>query len=395
MFDILLKNGLVVDPSQKIHQVTSIALDHGKVLVLGSDIADTDAKIIYDFRGKLVCPGLIDIHCHPAYKFADLGVPEIEIGLNCGVTILCDAGTAGAANFKAMRSFIIDPAETEVVCFLNLANHGLVKIPEILSINDINPDHSAQVIEANKDIIKGVKLRAIQAVAEGGGIQIVELAKKLSCDFNMPLMLHLGETRKRFANDKMDDFSRAAVSLLDEGDIISHYLTWEPGGLILNDGTVYPELSAARKRGVLLDSCHGLNHFSFHIARHALSQGLVPDVISTDLCEVVMSSAQSLPVVMSKFLALGLSIDQVVAMTTINPAKALGMAEQKGGLKPGMAADITVINLTEGNFVFNDGTGGEVISGDKLVEPHMVFKSGVPRPAYSRYHLTSRKFRRV
>ena len=111
----------------------------------------------------------------------------------------------------------------------------------------------------------------------------------MPADHKLPLMVHIGETRKRTADPKMDDFSRAAVSLMEKGDILSHYLTWEPGGLILKDGTIYPELIEAQKRGVLLDSCHGLNHFSFAIARHALGKGLLPDVISTDLATVSLA----------------------------------------------------------------------------------------------------------
>ena len=185
----------------------------------------------------------------------------------------------------------------------------------------------------------------------------------------------------------MDDFSRAAVALLEKGDILSHYLTWEPGGMILKDGTVYPELNAAHKRGVFLDCCHGLNHFSFAIARHAVSVGLIPSIISTDMVSIVRSAAQSLTVVMSKFVNLGLTVEQVIEMTTINPARALGEEGRRGSLKPGMAADITVLELTKGDYCFVDGTGGERMQGDRLLEPRMVFKRGEPMPAYSGYHI--------
>ena len=157
-------------------------------------------------------------------------------------------------------------------------------------------------------------------MAETLGIDAIEIAKKLAADMDLPLMMHIGETRERVPADKMDDFSRAAVSLMENGDILSHYLTWEPGGMILKDGTVYPELEAAQKRGVVLDSSHGVNHFSFTVARHAIEKGLLPTVISTDMVTTVLPAAQSLAVVMSKFLNWGLTLDQVIEMTTINPA---------------------------------------------------------------------------
>ena len=387
MFDILLKGGVVIDPSQNINQKASVAIDNGRVVAVGADIVEDDADRIYEVKDLIVCPGLIDAHCHPAHGFAESGVPETEIGINSGVTFLGDAGTAGAANFEAFRLLVTDHAQTGIVCFLNLAYAGLIKLPEIRSEHDIDINLSAQVINENQDLIKGVKLRAIQSVAEGVGIRSVEMAKKLAAGFNLPLMLHIGESRPRLPKDKMDDFSRSAVSLLDKGDIISHYMTWEPGGLILKNGTVYPELEAARKRGVILDCCHGLNHFSFTIAKMAISQGFPPDIISTDLCKVVRPSAQSLTVVMSKLLALGLGLDEVIAMTTINPAKALGIEDMAGSIKPGMPADITIMNLTKGDFIFNDGNGKETLNSDKLLTPQMVIKNGKIMPAHSLYHL--------
>ena len=200
-------------------------------------------------------------------------------------------------------------------------------------------------------------------------------------------MIHIGETRERAAEDKMDDFSRAAVSLMESGDILSHYLTWEPGGMILKDGTVYPELEAAQKRGVVLDSSHGLNHFSLTVAQHAIEQGFLPTVISTDMVTTVLPAAQSLAVVMSKFLNWGLTIDQVIEMTTINPAIALDEESNRGSLKPGMRADITILELIKGEFEFCDGNGRERMKGNLLLEPRMVFKAGKEMPAYSRYHI--------
>jgi len=390
MFQIILRGGVIIDPSQKINKMGSVAISNGKIVAIGNDISDAKAEKVFDLDGKIIAPGLIDIHCHPADGIVSLGCPPDEIGLNRGVTTLCDAGSTGAANFGTMRRYVIEPAKTDIFCFLHLANTGLITLPwndELWDEHDISIDYSKQVIEANRDIIKGIKIRAVQSLADGLGIKGVEIAKKLSNDVNLPLMMHIGIHRNHIPNDRMDDFSRAAVSLLEEGDILSHYLTWESGGLILKDGTVYPELEAAKKRGVILDSCHGLNHFSFAIARHAIAKGLIPTVISSDMVSIVLPVAQSLSVIMSKFISLGLTLDQVVEMATFNPARALGEENKRGGLKPGMIADITVMELQKGDYIFGDGGGGEIIHGEALLEPRMVFKAGEVMPAYSGYHI--------
>jgi dihydroorotase len=387
MFDILLKQGRIIDPCQGMDKLGSVAVQDGRIAAVGEEISEAEAERVFDMKGKIIAPGLIDIHCHPAAGFSWLGVPADEIGLNTGVTLLCDAGTSGAANFAAMRSFIVEVAKTDILCFLNLANTGLIALPEIWSEENIDMDHSREILAANTDIIKGVKIRAIQSLAKGVGIKAIELAKKLARNVGLPLMMHVGETRDRIPGDTMDDFSRAAVSLLEKGDILSHYLTWEPGGMILKDGKVYPELEAAQKRGVILDSCQGLNHFSFAVARHAIANGLIPTVISTDMASMVLPAAQSLAVVMSKFINLGLGVDQVIEMTTLNPAKALGEEKKRGGLKVGMAGDITVMELVQGDYVFCDGNGHERINGTVLLDPRMVFKGGEAMPAYSCYHI--------
>jgi len=387
MYDVLLKDGEIIDPAQKMHSNGSVAIQDGKITGLGTKLPSMEARTVWDMRGKIISPGLIDLHCHASFGFALLGVPADEAGLNTGVTLLGDGGSAGAANFEAFRRLVVQPARTQVYCFLNLAKAGLIAMPEIFTLRDIDIELSKRVVEANREIIKGIKIRAIQPLAEGLGVKGVEIAKKLAADLRLPLMVHIGETRDRMEKDWMDDFSRSAVSLLEKGDILSHFLTWEPGGMILPDGTVYPELEAARKRGVYLDSCHGMNHFSFTVVRHALARGFIPHIISTDLSANNSSVTQSLPVIMSKFLNLGLSVDQVIEMTTVNPARAIGEEGRRGSLKIGMPADITILETVKGDFLFSDGKGRGSLRGAFLLEPRMVFQSGEMRPAYSRYHI--------
>jgi len=390
VYDILLKDGQIIDPSQGMNKRCSLAIRGGKIATLAEKIDESAAQEVFDLEGKIITPGLIDLHCHPVAEFWSKGVPADEAGLDTGVTHLCDAGSSGSANFKALRKLVIDQALTEITCFLNFSKTGFLRTPEIVTEYDISLHETKEVVEANRAIIKGIKIRAIQALADSLGMRGIEMAKRLAADLNVPLMLHIGETRRRVPNDPMGEFSRGAVSILDQGDILSHYLTWEPGGMILEGGTVYPELERAMERGVILDSCHGLNHFSFRIARYAIARGIIPTVISTDLSLVDLRVVQSLPVVMSKFLNLGLSLDQVVEMTTANPAKALGEENRMGCLKVGREANLTVLELTRGHYLFGDGTGGNSMKGEILLEPRIVFKNGKPIPAYSRYQVPSK-----
>ena len=392
MYDILLKNAFVVDPSQGINKKTSIAIREGRIAAIDEKLSEEESLSTFELGGKIVTPGLIDIHCHVDSDFSFLGLPADDIGINAGVTLLCDAGTSGCANFPMFRKNMENSkSKSDIFCFLNFGRTGLIGIPEICSDIDIDFEKSRAVIEENRDIIKGVKVRITEHLAEGIGFPAIEKAKKLADAVGMPLMVHIGETRPRKGlKDPLDDLSRATLGLMEKGDILSHYVTWEPGGVILADGTIYPELEPAWKRGVVLDPCHGLNHFCFNTARHAIESGLIPTVISTDMATIVKPSAQSMPVVMSKFLMLGLTLEQVVEMATINPARTLGEEDKRGSLKPGRIADITVIELKQGQFPFMDHRGGSVMTGEVLLEPYMVLKTGRPFPAWSRYHLPRR-----
>jgi dihydroorotase len=202
-------------------------------------------------------------------------------------------------------------------------------------------------------------------------------------------MVHIGEFRERRPNDPMDAYGRAVVDLLDSGDILSHFMTWRPGGMFPSDERVYPELEKAKKRGVFLDSCHGGNNFSFKVARQALELGLAPDIISSDLCASAVPAVQSLCVTMSKFLNLGLSLAQVIAMTTIKPAAALGLGERRRGLAPGAPADISILELVKGEYRFFDGKAGHRMRGELLLEPRLVIRRGRELPCRSCYHLPS------
>jgi dihydroorotase len=164
-------------------------------------------------------------------------------------------------------------------------------------------------------------------------------------------------------------------------------MTWRPGGMVLPDRTVFPELSEARDRGVLLDCSHGKNNFSLAVAEVLLAMGLKPDIITTDLSSIGAPYVQSLLVTMSKFISLGMPLYEVIAAVTCNPAKAIGVDGEWGSLKPGRRADISILENVEGTFTFFDGAAGNTRRGSCLLEPRMILQKGVPRPCRSFYHL--------
>lgn len=386
MYDLLLKGGEVIDPAQGLHGKMDIAIKDGKIAALAKEINDAHGVRVVSAAGKLVTPGLVDLHCHAAEGLLPFGVNPNEVGAHVGVTLICDGGSAGAGNFAFMRREIIEQSQTRMFCFLNLATQGLAKIPEICEQGDMDMERTRKVIEENLDVIKGVKLRATRSLAAGIGITAVEAALGLARDFHLPFVFHVGDSH-RVPGDIIDDFSRAAVRLMDKDDILCHIMTWEAGGLIQPDGTVQPELWEAQKRQVVLDACHGLSHFSLTVARLAIEQGILPTVISTDLIKPSQPSVQSLLVTMSKFLNMGLTIDQVVEMTTINPAKAIGEESTHGALRVGMPANITLMEIVEGEYTFCDGNGLNRMQGSRLLEPQLVLQEGVERACHSLYHV--------
>lgn len=215
MYDILLKNAFVVDPSQGINKKTSIAIREGRIAAIDEKLSEDESLSTFELGGKIVTPGLIDIHCHVDSDFSFLGLPADDIGINAGVTLLCDAGTSGCANFPMFRKNMENSKpESDIFCFLNFGRTGLIGIPEICSDIDIDLEKSRAVIEENRDIIKGVKVRITEHLAEGIGFPAIEQAKKLADAVRMPLMVHIGETRPRKGlKDPLDDLSRATVGL--------------------------------------------------------------------------------------------------------------------------------------------------------------------------------------
>lgn len=389
MYELLIKGGVLIDPVQEIHDRRDIGVSQGKIVALNHDIAPSKAERVIDTKGKIVAPGLIDIHVHVADVITPIGVVPDEAGVLSGVTTLCDAGSTGYANFPGFQKFVISQARTDVFCFLHVIPVGLATTPELWGAYAIDPEATLKVIEDNRNVIKGVKIRATGAAIEEAGFEMVRVAKRIATDAGLPLVVHIGiDPWEKTPLETVGAFTRELLDLLDKGDILAHVFTPKIGGVIQADGTVAPELKEAMKRGVVLDVANAASNFRFEVARKGLEQGILPTTLSTDLTATTFNrrAVLSLLVTMSKFLALGLSLHQVIQMTTINPARALREEQRRGSLRIGMPADISILELVEGDFLFFDSLEENTsLKGNHLLIPKLTLKSGVEIEAYSRF----------
>lgn len=389
-YDLLIKGGTVIDPAQGLHEKLDIGLSLGKVKAVSANISPSEARRVIHVENLIVTPGLIDVHCHCAYGIVDWAADPNEIGVTSGVTTLCDAGTTGWANFIGLRTFLIPQNRTDIFCFLSMATAGISVAFErqaILSWHDINPKGIQKTIDDNRDVIKGIKIQAVGAVAEELGIEAIKMAKKIASQNGLRLMVHVGNgPEEQVPQPVMDAFTRDLLSFLGEGDILVHPYTWKQGGVIKPDGSVFPGLREAIARGVLLDIAGGRPNWSFEIARIGIAQGVLPTTLSTDMSGFgVNQTVFDLTTTMSKFLAAGLTLDQVIEMTTINSARMLREEERRGSLKVGMPADISILELKRGNYIFDDGIAGKIFKGDLLITPRLTIKNGVEIQARSRF----------
>lgn len=327
---------------------------------------------MFDATGKIVTPGLIDAHCHVYHGFTRLGADPDVAGVKQGVTTVVDAGSAGQAIFGGFPRYVIPASRTTIYCFLHLGSQGLTITPELRDRKEIDLEAIEATIEANRDLIKGVKLRLVGSVVASAGIEIVKMAKKVAGKFGLPIMVHIGDVDKQVSPTLTRDF----LPLMEKGDILAHVFTAQMGGVLRPDGTVLPELKEAIARGMVVDSAHGRFNFSFNVARKAIDQGIVPDTISTDLTvQSLNGPVYSLTVTMSKFMALGFNLKQVIAMTTINAARSISADDIMGSLKPGMPADVSILELLSGTWELTDAQK-ETIKVSKLLSPSMTVKAG-------------------
>jgi dihydroorotase len=372
MLDLLVRGGTVIDPSQGLRGAVDVGVQDGRIAHIGAPDAQVQAKRTVDVTGKTVTPGLIDIHTHVFDGVASNGVHPDLAGVRAGVTTIVDAGSSGSATFAAFPRHILTECATEVIPFLHICQTGLATSPDIIARASIDLDATLRVVDANEQLIKGIKARMVSPALEILGMEMPRLAKRAAQESGVRLMVHIGDPEKRYDTNVI----RELLPILEPGDIVTHLFTANPGGVLDPAGKLVPEARELKDRGVWLDTAHGRFNFGFDVARKVLDQGLVPDCISTDLTiPGRRETVHSLVEMMGRFLGLGFTLEQVIAMCTMNAARAIGEQDRLGSLTVGRQADMSVLELVQGDWVVYDTTGLSMRI-DRCVVPVLTVKRG-------------------
>jgi dihydroorotase len=372
MYDLLLKGGHVIDPSQDLRGTLDIAVENGKIAKVAANIPAAEARRVVDIPGKTVTPGLIDLHTHVFDGVAANGVHPDIAGVHAGVTTVVDAGSSGCATFSAFPRHILPKCETEVIPLLHICQTGLATNPDIIAESSIDLESTLRVAREHKGLIKGIKARMVSPALEIFGMEMPRLAKRAARESGVPLMVHIGDTTKRYDPNVI----RELLPLLEPGDIVTHLFTANPGGVLDTNGKLVPEAKELADRGVWLDTAHGRMNFGFNVGRRVLDQGLTPHCISTDLTiPGRANTVHSMVEIMARFLGMGFTLEQVIAMSTVNPARAIGEANRLGSLAVGRQADISVLEVRDGRWVVYD-TLRDSMKIDKTVVPVLTVKRG-------------------
>jgi dihydroorotase len=372
MYDLVLKGGTVVDPSSRLDGALDVAVENGVIVRIASGISPTEAGRVIDVGGKIVTPGLIDLHAHVFEGINRTGVNPDLAGVYAGVTTIVDAGSAGAATFGGFPRHILPHCHTEIVPFLHICQTGLATMPDIIAESSVNFDDTVRVASQHRGLICGIKARMVSPALEIMGMEMPKLAKRAAREAGIKLMVHIGDTEKRYDPKVIHPL----LSLLEPGDILTHYFTPNPGGVLDANGRLVPEAREAADRGVWFDTAHGRMNFSFDVGRRIIEQGLLPHCISTDLTVPGrLNTVHSMTEMMTRFLGLGFTLPQVVTMCTANPARAIGAEQRLGSLAVGRQADISVLEMQDGDWVVYDILGSPLRVNRALV-PHVTLKRG-------------------
>lgn len=360
-YDIVIRGGEVIDPSQQLRQVADVAVLDGKIAAIEPSIDCSTARTLIDARGQLVTPGLIDLHVH-VYPHSPFGLDPDSLCAAGGVTTMLDAGTAGSNNFDAFRRETIDRAQTQVLSLVNLSCIGLIaaNLGELLDRRYADPDGVVATIARHPDVAVGVKIRAgthIIGAGEQGWANLND-ALKAARDSNTWLMVHIGESPMSIPE---------LAEALQPGDCITHCFKAGSTRMTDDSGRIFEAIHAAHERGVIFDVGHGFGSFQWQVVEAALEQGLEPTTISTDLhTKNINGPVYDMPTTMSKFLMLGVPLERVIEMSTTRPAQILKRESDIGTLRVGSVADIAVLERLTGEFVFTDSyrqqrTGPELL----------------------------------
>jgi len=371
-YDLLIKGGKVFDPSQDLEEIRDVAIRDGKIASLERDLPTGQARQVVDASGKIVTPGLIDVHTHVFPYVGPYGIEPDPYCVKRGVTTALDAGTSGAFTFPAFRKFIIPQAATRIRALLHIVSIGMVtgSTPNMGELEDLrycDPQLAARVAEENRDLIVGFKIRFSEKYTGPNDLEGLKRARAAADQAQLPIMTHIGGSFTPLAQ---------LLALLNKGDVVTHSFNSRIHGIVDQEGKVTAEVQEARQRGILFDVGHGAGSFSFEVMEKCLRQGFLPDTISSDLYSAnIHGPVYDFTTTLSKFLLLGMSLRDVFTRCTVNSARMFNFGAEIGTLKPGAEGDVSVLDLVSDNFTFTD-SDGKTRQGRQKLMPVVTVRAG-------------------
>ena len=357
-FDLLIRNANVMDPSQGLAGKRDIGIRYGLIEAIEPSIAADRALRVMDAGGKLVTPGLIDLHCHTFPYGSAIGIPADELVAHQCTTTVVSAGDAGANNFAGFRRYAVPASRTRQFAFVHIAVAGLAgfPVPELFNIDYAQVEVAARAVAENADMVLGVKVRMSENVIARHGLEPLKRAIK-ACEMSgvpAKVMCHIGGVADR-------ELMSQILDLFRPGDVLTHCYSGAPniaglGTNIVQDGKLLPAALAAKKRGIIFDIGHGGGSFDYTIAEAAIAQGCPPDTISSDV-HVFSGNSPGMPYlpwVMSKMVGLGFTLPEVISMATAAPARVISRIPKHGTLQIGAPADLSILEIVEGPVSFVD-----------------------------------------
>lgn len=384
MYDLVIRNGHVIDPAAGLNGHRDVAVRDGRIAAILETGAAVESSGTMDARGRYVVPGLIDFHVHVFPGVSHFGVDADPTCLGRGATTVLDFGTAGGLIFDGFRQFVIDQTRTRVLALVNIAGQGLISsvgtLPALGELHDLrylSVENVERTVERHRDVVVGVKIRCTANLAENGRneVEALERARTAADRTGLPLVIHSPNSSMPMEH---------ILSRMKAGDVLTHCHHGKGCGLVDANGNVLPAARTALANGVLLDVGHGVASFDFRVARRMIEQGVLPDFISSDIHHYnVHGPVFDLVTTMSKFLHLGLELSDVISRVTDRPARFLKRERDLGTLQPGALADVVVLEKQSGEFPFIDSEGRTEI-GNTMLEPIHILRGGQPVPVLPR-----------